>query len=105
MRSAGGSWKTSSRGRKRYSTGSGNSFAARNITESLPICRSMLCIASNEPRASPSGPSCVVSRNRSLVSQLLDDAVEIGDQGGRRLAHSPSSSSRARRTPRSGPSS
>ena len=34
--SAGGSWKTSSSGRKRYSTGSGNSFAARNITESLP---------------------------------------------------------------------
>ena len=34
--SAGGSWKTSSSGRKRYSIGSGNSFAARNITESLP---------------------------------------------------------------------
>ena len=34
--SAGGSWKTSSSGKKRYSIGSGNSFAARNITESLP---------------------------------------------------------------------
>ena len=40
-RSAGGSWKTSSSGRKRYSTGSGNSFAARNITESLPSASSI----------------------------------------------------------------
>ena len=47
--SAGGSWKTSSRGRKRYSTGSGNSFAARNITESLPSCVRMWCRASSEP--------------------------------------------------------
>ena len=41
--SAGGSWKTSSSGRKRYSIGSGNSFAARNITESLPsLCQQVV---------------------------------------------------------------
>src|SRR5204863_9079123 len=61
--STGGSWKTSSSGRKRYSTGSGNSFAARNMTESLPSCSRMWWVASSDPRASPSGPSCVVSRN------------------------------------------
>ena len=66
-RSTGGSWNTSSSGRKRYSTGSGNSFAARNITESLPSCWSSLCVASSEPSASPSGPSWVVSRNRSAA--------------------------------------
>ena len=37
--------------------GRGNSFAARNITESLPRLSSRWCIPSNEPRASPSGPS------------------------------------------------
>src|SRR5581483_7220511 len=63
-RSAGGSWKTSSSGRKRYSTGSGNSFAERNMTESLPSWVRMPWSASSEPSASPSGPSWVVSRNR-----------------------------------------
>src|SRR6266542_1532246 len=65
--SAGASWNTSSRGRNWYSTGSGNSFAARNITESLPSCSRMWCIASSEPRASPSGASWVVSRKRSFA--------------------------------------
>ena len=63
--SAGGSWKTSSSGRKRYSIGSGNSFAAMNINESLPIWVSRWCMPSSEPRASPSGPSWAVSRKRS----------------------------------------
>src|SRR5262245_25206909 len=62
--SAGGSWKTSSSGRNRYSTGSGNSQAGRNITESRPSWPRMWCIASSDPRASPSTPLCVVIRNR-----------------------------------------
>src|SRR5215475_8815819 len=65
--SAGGSWKTSSSGRKRYSIGSGNSFAARNITESLPSWVRRWCMPSSEPSASPSGPSCAVRRNLSRL--------------------------------------
>src|SRR6201996_1163278 len=63
--SAGASWKTFSSGRKRYSIGSGNPFAARNITESLPSLVSRWCMPSSEPSASPSGPSWAVSRKRS----------------------------------------
>ena len=73
--SAGGSWKTSSSGRKRYSIGSGNSFAARNITESLPSWVSSWCIPSSEPSASPSGPSWAVDERAQLVEAgegLLD---------------------------------
>src|ERR1700760_3015218 len=63
--SAGAWWKTFSSGRKRYSIGSGNSFAARNITESLPSLVSRWCMPSSEPSASPSGPSWAVSKKRS----------------------------------------
>src|SRR5437763_9700031 len=75
--SIGGSWNTSLRGRNRYSTGSGNSLAARNITESLPSCRRISCVPRSEPSASPSGPSCVVSRKRSsALSSAATSASE-----------------------------
>ena len=85
--SAGGSWKTSSSGMKRYSTGSGNSFAARNITESLPRASSIWCIASSDPSASPSGFSWVVSRKRSPSRISSRDLIEVA------LAPSPRPSS------------
>src|SRR5687767_121181 len=51
---------------KPYSAGSGAS-PPRNMTASLPSCSSASPDASSEPRASPSGFSCVVSRKRSCV--------------------------------------
>ena len=91
--SAGGSWKTSSSGRKRYSIGSGNSFAAMNITESLPSWVSRWCMPSSEPSASPSGPSWAVSRKRSRSrSSAATRSISVADGAGR-LAHSPSSAS------------
>src|SRR5918998_1885713 len=49
---------------KRYSPGIG-AGPARNIALSLPSCRSASCVAASDPRASPSGFSCVVTRKRS----------------------------------------
>ena len=97
--SAGGSWKTSSSGRNRYSTGSGNSFAARNITESLPSASRMRCMASSEPSASPSGFSWVVSRNRSpaRIASATRSISLVNELG--RFAHS--SRRRVMRSPRS----
>ena len=83
---------------------SGNSFAARNITESLPSCASMWCSASSEPSASPSGPSWVVSRKRSPARSSSATSVERTRRCARRLAATASLTRRAAwqtRTPRS----
>ena len=63
--SSGGAPTRRSKVQLRYSQGSGNSSGEMYISESLPSCSRMRCIASSEPSASPSGFSCVVSRNRS----------------------------------------
>ncbi len=97
-RSAGASWKTSCSGRKRYSSGSGNSFSARNISESLPSCVSASWSARVEPSASPSGPSWVVIRKRSLSASsatIASVAISISDLSPFELTR-PSSSSTGR---------
>src|SRR4029079_9682886 len=62
--SSGRSRTSSSSGMNAYSRGSGV-FPARYITASLPSCRSASVAASRDPRASPSGFSCVTTRKRS----------------------------------------
>ena len=63
--SAGGVPTSRSKVQPRYSHGSGNSSGDMNISESLPSCSSIQCMASSEPSASPSGFSCVVSSSFS----------------------------------------
>src|SRR5207244_7597543 len=55
-----------SKGMNEYSRGRGES-PARYITVSLPSWRSASVVASSEPRASPSGFSCVTTRKRSCA--------------------------------------
>ena len=85
--SAGGSWKTSSSGRKRYSIGSGNSFAARNITESLPSWVSRLVHA--QQRAEGVAVGALVGGQQEAVAgaQLGADPLEVGGGDAGQLAH------------------
>src|SRR5436305_4373470 len=62
--SSGGSRTRSSSGMNAYSCGSGV-WPGRYMTASLPSCRRARLRASSEPRASPSGFSCVTTRKRS----------------------------------------
>src|SRR5436190_12048810 len=62
--SAGGSRRSSSKGMNEYSSGSGAS-PYRYIAVSLPSESSASFVARIEPRASPSGFSCVTRRKRS----------------------------------------
>src|SRR5437763_336051 len=62
--SSGGSRTRSSSGMNAYSCGSGV-WPGRYMTASLPSCRTARVRASSEPRASPSGFSCVTTRKRS----------------------------------------
>src|SRR6266496_1045625 len=62
--SAGSSRYSSSSGMNAYSPGSG-ACPARYMYASFPSMRSARVSASSEPSASPSGFSCVVTRNRS----------------------------------------
>src|SRR5918992_1394 len=55
-------WSTAGSGPRRDSLAQS---PARNIVLSLPSCSSARCVAASEPRASPSGFSCVVTRKRS----------------------------------------
>ena len=59
--SSGGMNCTASIGRFWYSCGSGKLLSDMNITESFPSARIISWNASNEPSASPSGFSCVVT--------------------------------------------
>ena len=77
-RSAGGSVISPSSPMNRYSYGSGNSSAVRNATESLPSAVRMCCIAASEPTASPSGRSCVVSRNLSWSRSVASAWSRVG---------------------------
>ena len=74
--SAGGSWKTSSSGRKRYSIGSGNSFAARNITESLPSCGQQ--VMHPEQRAEGVAVGALVGGEEEFVAaaELVGDPLD-----------------------------
>ena len=76
--SAGGSWKTSSSGRKRYSIGSGNSFAARNITESLPSWVEQL--VHPQQRAERIAVGALVGGQQEAVAgaQLGADQLQVG---------------------------
>src|SRR5499427_8209868 len=62
--SCGRSRTSSSSGMNAYSRGSGV-VPARYITASLPSCRRASVAARSDPSASPSGFSCVTTRNRS----------------------------------------
>src|SRR5215470_7593917 len=62
--SSGRSRTSSSSGMNAYSRGSGV-CPARYITASLPICLRANVAARSDPRASPSGFSCVTTRKRS----------------------------------------
>src|SRR5215467_14181161 len=62
--SAGASRTSPSSGMNAYSRGSGV-FPARYMTASLPSCRKASVAARRDPSASPSGFSCVTTRNRS----------------------------------------
>src|SRR5438094_4251638 len=64
--SSGSARRSSSSGRNRYSPGSGAS-PERNITASLPSARSANVAPIIEPRASPSGLSCVATTKRSCA--------------------------------------
>src|SRR5918992_3114315 len=77
-RSSGGSVTSPSRWMKRYSYGSGNSSAVRKATASLPSAVRTCCIAASEPTASPSGRSCVVSRNLSLLRSVAIACSRVG---------------------------
>src|SRR5579862_242925 len=61
--SSGSVRRSSPNGMNAYSRGTGVS-PARYITASLPSWRSASVVASSDPSASPSGFSCVVTRNR-----------------------------------------
>ena len=89
--SAGGSWKTSSSGRKRYSIGSGNSFAARNITESLPSWVSRWCMPEQRAERVAVGALVGGQQEAVAVAQLGGDALE------RRWSRRPAPRSLARR--------
>ena len=78
--SAGCSWKTSSSGRKRYSIGSGNSFAAMNITESLPSWVEQLVHPEEGAQRVPVGP--LVRREQEALARA-DLRGDILDGGGR----------------------
>src|SRR5918994_2565630 len=70
---------SSSRGMKEYSPGSGAS-PTRSIVASLPSWSSASFSASIDPRASPSGFSCVVTRKRSpprITSAACASSVSI----------------------------
>src|ERR1700747_2456259 len=67
-----------------YSRGTG-AAPERYITTSLPTCRRPSVVASSEPRASPSGFSCVTTRKRSpsrspatTACRSLDVCVILG---------------------------
>ena len=94
--SAGGSWKTSSSGRKRYSIGSGNSFAARNITESLPSWVEQVVHA--EQRAERVAVGALVGGEQEALAaaHLGGDPLDRGGADVGRLAHRLSSSSSSR---------
>src|SRR5918998_5181084 len=77
-RSGGGSVTSPSSSMKRYSYGSGNSSAGRKAAASLPSAASTCCIAASEPTASPSGRSCVVSRNLSLSRSVASACSRVG---------------------------
>src|SRR5688572_2637970 len=80
LRSSGGSVTRPSRWMKRYSYGSGNSSAVRNATASLPSAVSTCCIAASEPTASPSGRSCVVSRNLSWSRSVASAWARVAEE-------------------------
>ena len=98
--SAGGSWKTSSRGRKRYSIGSGNSFAAMNITESLPSWAEQVVHAQQRAEGVAVGPLVGGEQEAVARAQLGGDQLDVGGrQSGRLPGHPCSSSRREIRTP------
>src|SRR3954470_11767746 len=87
--SAGGSRRRPSSWRKWYSAGIGAS-PRRSISTSLPIWRSASVVASSEPSASPSGFSCVTTRNLSCsrsASTIALRSVIFGGQLVDQLAH------------------
>src|SRR5579862_5641459 len=76
--SAGTSRRSSSSCMNAYSRGTGVE-PDRNITTSLPSCRSASVIASKEPSASPSGFSWVTTRRRSLSRSAATTACRSLD--------------------------